>query len=738
MSSDARLPSVSRPLRVRAREDLVIREQWFRGRRFWAVKDPVTLRYFQLREEELAIFRMLDGTKSLDDIRSAFDRRFAPEKLLITQLQSFLAMLHQEGLIVTETSGQAEFLLQRHRDVRSRKLRATLSNPLAIRFHGVDPDRFLGWLDQRIGWVFSPVFAIACLVLLFAAGLNVAMHFEQVLARFPDFQAFFGLSNMVWLVAILAIVKIIHEIGHGLACKHFGSECHELGVMLLVFTPCLYCNVSDAWMMPSKWKRISVSAAGMVVEIMLAAVCSLLWWFSEPGMLNALCLNLVFVCSVSTVLFNGNPLLRYDGYYVLSDWMEVPNLREDSMALVSGGVTKWLTGVDDANPRRAPAGARAGLLFYAVAAFAYRFVVIGGILWFVYQVLKPHDLEVLALALGVLVIAGMAVPAVVRVAGFFARSWRRIMWFRFTIRTAVVVAGLWALAMIPIPRQIAAPLIIEPSGARRVYVTVPGATEGETAKIGADVTEGQTLATLRNPDVDAEIAKLRGERDLLRVRVKQLEGRRVTDRKAEDQLVTVRKQLADAEERLAKRKNDRKRLVLSAPMDGTVLPPPRRAAAPESDQLPEWSGTPVDPENAGAFLQSGTVLCLIGDPKQVEAKLIVDQSDVEFIRKGQSVKLHVQQVPGEVLRGTITEVARVTVDDIPEELISHEDIATRPDESGKMRPVSNSFELRVSFDEPPESEILLGTIGRAKIQAVPQSVGSRVARYLRRTFRFNL
>lgn len=738
MSIEAPVRSVSRPLRIRAREDLVIREQWFRGRRQWAIKDPVTLRYFHLREEELAIFRMLDGQRSLDEICAAFDRRFAPEKLLLTQLQSFLAMLHQEGLVVTETSGQADFLLKRHQDVRKRKLRATLTNPLAIRFQGVDPERFLSWLDLRLGWVFSPAIAVVCLLLIFAAALTVTMHFEHVMSRLPQFESFFGLGNVVWLVAVLAIVKIIHELGHGLACKHFGGECHELGVMLLVFTPCLYCNVSDAWMMSNKWQRIGVSAAGMVVEIMLASVCSLLWWFSEPGMFNAMCLNLVFVCSVSTILFNGNPLLRYDGYYVVSDLMEVPNLREDSLAIVSGGMANWFTGVDDSNPRRVPGGARVGLVSYAVAAFLYRFVVIGGILWFLYQVLKPHGLEVLAMGLGVLVVAGMLIPAVLKGSAFFRRTWRRIMWGRFTVRSSVVIAGLCALAMMPIPREIAAPLIVEPTNARRIYVTVAGATHGDVVVAGQKVSQGDTLATLRNPDVDAEIAKLRGERDLLDVRVKQLVGRRITDRKAEDQLVTVRQQLADAADRLAKRLKDRERLVLSAPVSGTVLPAPHRVVTPQDDQLPEWSGSPLDPNNAGAFLNSGTVLCLIGDPKHVEAKLIVDQSDVEFIRKGQSVKLHVQQLPGQVLEGTIIEVARITIDDIPRELMSHEDLATQSDPSGKMQPLSSSYELRVRFDELPKSAVLLGTIGRAKIQAEPQSVASRVARYLSRTFRFNL
>ena len=738
MSNSSTVLSISRSLRIRAREDLKIQEQWFRGRRFWAIKDPVTLRYFQLRDEEYAIFRMLDGNCSMSDVQETFDRRFAPERLSLPQLQSFLAMLHQEGLVITETSRQSEFLLEQHKQVRRRKLKAAFSNPLAIRFRGVDPERWLKWLDDRLGWLFSPFALAACIVLVAVSLLNIAVHFDDFTARLPDFDVFFGVANVVWLVTVLAIVKVLHEFGHGVSCRHFGGECHELGVMLLVFTPCLYCNVSDAWMLPNKWRRIAISMAGMAVEIVLASICSLLWWFSEPGMFNAMCLNLVFVCSVSTLVFNGNPLLRYDGYYALADWLEVPNLREDSQSLVHAGVAHWFTGLDESNPRRAPRGRWSGLVIYAVAAFLYRFVVIGGILWFVYRVLEPHGLEVIAFLLGLLVVAGMLIPFITKVWRFFLASWRRIMWGRFLIRSTVVVGVLAALAMVPIPYEIVAPVIIEPANARRVYVTVAGTLQDGAVAAGSQVQAGDELARLHNPDVDAEIARLRGARDLLAVRVKQLEGRRVTDRQAEDQLVNVRKQLAVAEERFHKRTQDRTRLVLTAAVAGTVLPSPAVRDSNNSEELSNWSGSPLDPHNVGAFLKTGDVFCLVGDPHNVEARLIVDQSQMEFIANGQSVKLHLRQLPGQVLEGTIADIAQVTVDDVPAQLMTHEDLASKPDASGRRRPVSSSYQLQVRFTSSSPTSIVLGSTGRAKILVHPRSIGERVIRYLQQTFRFRV
>ena len=120
-----------------------------------------------------------------------------------------------------------------------------------------------------------------------------------------------------------------------MTCIRLGGQCRELGLMLLVFTPCLYCEVSDAWTFPSKWQRIAVSAAGIIVEIVLAALAALVWCFSGPGLLHSLAFAVMVVCSVSTLLFNGNPLMRYDGYYVLADLLEVPNLAEQSRAVVA-------------------------------------------------------------------------------------------------------------------------------------------------------------------------------------------------------------------------------------------------------------------------------------------------------------------------------------------------------------------------------------------------------------------
>ncbi|MEI8017634.1 MAG: hypothetical protein WCH39_05495 [Schlesneria sp.] len=311
------------------------------GRRSWGVKDPVTLSYYELRDEEYFVMNQLERSVDAGDLCTAFGERFRPQTLAPEELSRFVGQLIQQGLLVSQQPGYGRVLAAKVANATKAKRWSKFSNLLAIRFRGFDPDKFLGWLAARCGWLFSPWFLTAAGMLIVSALVLVFVQFDQLVARLPEARSWLSAQNLVLMVCILACVKVVHEIGHGLACKRFGGECHEMGLMLLVFTPCLYCNVSDIWMLSSKWQRMAVSAAGIAIEATIAAACTFLWWFSEPGLFHSICLNLMIVCSVSTVVFNGNPLLRYDGYFILSDWLEIPNLYPQSVWRFKGA---WPTG----------------------------------------------------------------------------------------------------------------------------------------------------------------------------------------------------------------------------------------------------------------------------------------------------------------------------------------------------------------------------------------------------------
>ena len=277
----------------------------------------------------------------------------------------------------------------------------------------------------------------------------------------PDFRSFFQAGNLLWLAATMALVKVLHELGHLLACKHFGAECHELGLMFLLFTPSLYCDVSDAWTLPTKWQRIAVSAAGVYVEVFVAAVCTFVWWSSEPGLLNSLCLNVMFICSVSTLVFNGNPLMRFDGYYVLSDLLEVPNLQTRSRSALSRLLTRWSLGRELAGPGMAAGDRPTLLVCYALAAIANRWLVVVGTFFFLHAVLKPHRLESLAYAFMFVAVLGMLAAPVWRGSQLLVNPlWRRrIRRGRVFVLVCLGAALVAAIVLLPLPCRVQAPSV---------------------------------------------------------------------------------------------------------------------------------------------------------------------------------------------------------------------------------------------------------------------------------------
>ena len=737
MSSLAHAVSAaSRPLAVRMRPDLTVVAQRIGARRVWAVKDPLAMSYFRLRDEELAVLEMLDGQASATEIIARFERRFAPRRLTPERLQTFLTRLHRDGLILSNATGQGAELLERTNTARRRKILSSLTNLLAIRFPGFNPTPVLQQLDGCARVLFSRTVVVLSLALICAAGLLVATHWRQFSLKLPEASYYFTPRNAVLAVFAISLLKVLHELGHALVCRRFGGECHELGPMLLVFAPCLYCDVSDSWMFDGKWRRIAVAAAGIYVEAVLAAAATFGWWWSEPGVFNALCMNIMVVGSLNTLLFNGNPLLRYDGYYVLSDLVNIPNLAEQSSAVIREIMSRLLLGARARRETTATGRERAFLALYGVAAFAYRAVLVVVLLWCCYRALVPYRLEALVVALSLSVAGGILAAPLLR--GWrFARTptlGDKVPRVRALVLTLIGLGLLAVASLAPLPLRVTAPVVIEPCGAQRIYVAEPGTLEF-AVRPGDQVVAGQTIAQLRNPELDLEIARLTGQRDQQKVRVESLERRRGRDRTAAAEIPAAREALVDLEERLVKRQADRTRLTLTTPVGGTVLPPEWNGRPIAPGSLPVWKGTPLRASNVGALLETGTLVCLVGDPRHVEAVAIIDQSEVGRLVLGQRAEVKIDQAAGAVIEGKITEIAEVDADVAPKSLAKTGEVASRTDVVGQARPLSASYQVRVTL-AATERTLLLGAPGRVRIHAEPESLLARLWRRVRGSFNF--
>ncbi len=746
--ADSLVSTSSRKLSMRMRGDLTVREQRHQGKMFHVVKDPVGLGYFRLREEEYFVLKLLDGNTSLDQIKEAFEKKFAPQQLTLKQLQFFIGQLHRNGLILSHLEGQGEQLHTRRNEKQRRELMGKLSNVLAIRFKGIDPEQLLTWMHKWLWWIYTPWFLSFCLLLMLSAVTLVTVKFDVFISKLPAFHEFFQAKNAVWLGIILMVTKVIHEFGHGLTCKHFGGECHEIGVMILVMTPCLYCNVSDSWMLPNKWHRIYISIGGMFIELVIASICVFIWWFSKPGFLNYICLSTVFVCSVSTIIFNGNPLLRYDGYYVASDLLEIPNLWQKSRSVLTRTLGRWCLGMKYPPDPFLPEKHHFWFASYAVASNIYRWVVLFSILWFLHKVFEPYRLQILGQMIALVAIFGLVVFPVVKVIKFFWVPGRlsQVKPLRATISFALVMGAIVGVFFIPVPRRVFTSLVVEPQDAASVYVTVPGVIAEVFVRPGQPIQatpQGDQVVTrpllrLESEELQQAILEARGKVKEQQVRLVALQQSRNAGRA---QIETAQETLAAYTQQLNQRLEDQRRLSLVAERSGTVLPPKRRPEPPasESRQPRSWTGTPLDQRNIGAYLEVGTVVGQVGDPNKLVAVLVIDQGDIEYVKVGDQVEIMLEKLPGVRIRGEIAVIAEDPLEAAPEAISAKAggDLQTRTDQaSGTEKPTNTSYVAKVPLDYQ-DSRILLGTRGEAKIHAGDTTVGGVVYRYLRQTFTFN-
>jgi putative peptide zinc metalloprotease protein len=726
--ADSLVSSSSRKLPIRVRPDLVARKHRYQGRGYWVVKDPIGLQYFRFEEEEFAILQMLDGQSSLDDIAERFEAEFPPQTIRVEELQQFVGMLHRSGLVLTGATGQGVQL-------------KNFTNVLAFRFKGFDPEPILNFLYPYTRWFFSQwAFALSCLLVLAALTL-VLVNFDTFQSKLPTFQSFFAAKNWLWLGLTLGITKVLHEFGHGMSCKHYGGECHEIGVMFLVLTPCLYCNVSDSWMLPNRWHRAFIGAAGIYVEVVLASACTFVWWFTEPGPLHYWCLNVMFISSVSTILFNANPLLRYDGYYILSDVMEVPNLRQKASSILTRKLREWCLGMEEPEDPFLPKRHQAFFALYTVASAIYRWVVVLSILYFLNKIFEPYGLKILGQMIACASLYGLIVMPLWKMIKFFKVPGRmgKVKRWRMFATIGLLAAAVSGVMLVPLPSRVHCRLEVHPRDAETVYVEVAGILERVEVATGQEVAENQLLAELSSIDNELEIADQQGQRQWYQTKLDSLRWMGNEDQEAAGEEAQTRKALTAAIEKLEKLKEDARRLRLVAPIAGTVLPAPLVPAPPSAGgRLPMWSGSPLDEENLGAVLLPSTKLCVIGDPQQLEARMVIDQNDVALVREGDEVDIMLAQSADHVFTSFVEKKAAEVLDETPKRLsgVTGGPIPSQMDESGVARPLGAYYEAIAPL--PPHDSLRVGLTGRARIKVAPRTLGQRLWRYVTRTFNFDL
>ena len=647
------ISSDQRPIRLWGRGDLKVGSLDFRGGMSCVVKDPIALSYFRLLPEQFRLLELLDGQRSLSEIQCCLSQEFKTVKITRSDVRRLIGELHQKGLVVSRHPGQGQGVLEHAAKRRRQRCLSLFRQVLFIRLPGWDPNRLLNMLYPRLKWMFARPAVVGCLLFILSSWLLLLVQFAEYQRQLPVFSDFFSWPNLLYLWLTVGVAKLIHELAHGLACRHFGAECHEIGVAFLIFSPCLYCDVSDAWLLPSKRKRILISSAGMYIEVLMSAAAISLWWLTHDGLLHFMLLNLFLVTTLTTVMFNANPLLRYDGYYVLSDWAEVSNLRQKADVALWHRFASLCLGVKLRRTCFMPASGHGWLLLFSIAAFAYRWLVLGTITIFLYTVLKPHGLQSLAWGFLGLSLTGMLYRFCRQIFKLASnREEQSMKAVRISAWTAALVALLVMALTIPLPIHGSAPLVIEPYQVVHVYAKSAGQLRDVLVAAGVHVKPGQPLVQLADPDQESKVITLSRER---RKRALDVTLYRSLGDSSGQVLAAKSLELVDHE--LSQMDDQSRRLLIRSPCAGTVMATRVRAGIAEADSLRSPGVNPLEQRNQGAHVIPGTHVCSIAPNNRWQAILYIDQGLRDQVRVGQEVQVMLDSRPGVVLRGRVQQLA---------------------------------------------------------------------------------
>ena len=594
--------SDQRAVGLRARTDLVIKESVYQGEYCWIVKDPLAMKYFRIRKAEFLVLESLRESTSYYELKLLLSEEF-PELLINMEvIQQLISQLHQSGLLIAQSSGQAIPLVKRRvKDQRQKLLRLAMSI-YAVKFPGWDPERLLNWLYPKCRFLFTKWFTTIVVATCLSALLLVGVNFQTFQAKLPEFSQFFAAENLLLMMGLLIFTKSLHELGHGLMCKHFGGECHQIGFMLMVMTPAMYCDTSDSWTLRNRWHRIAIGAGGMYVEVFLAALCTFVWWFTHPGWLHYVALNIMFLSSVTTLLFNANPLLRYDGYYILSDFWEIPNLANKARLTLLSLLRTSALGMKPIPRHLLPKKNLSLVAIYGMLSFIYRIIVMLGIAWLISEVLEPHGLQAFAHLFIAMSFAGILVVPMVKLVKFFTYPGRlrEVNASRFWISTAVAGVFLLLIGYFPVPHYVWADFVTRPKNSQELVLTHEGRLQQVNFREGDFIEQGQTVATLENGDLLLQHEELRGRLARLESDRLAYEFLSATEIDSARKLAETVAEIRGVQRQLEILQQKLEDLKVRATQSGQLFAPRNLIEDYQKDsQLQSWQDTPLAPENLG-------------------------------------------------------------------------------------------------------------------------------------------
>ena len=492
-------------LQPRLRSHARIARHRYRGQTWYVLDDPSTQRYHRFTADAHLAIGLMDGRRTVQEIWEIACERLGDNAPTQDELIMLLGQLNAADVLDCDVPLDVEELLTRYDRERLKKWQQQLVSVFSWRIPLFDPERFL---NATLPWV-RPLFSWGGAVLWLAAvvpAIALAVIYwtdlsHDFLGRTLSLQS----ALVVWV--IFPILKTLHELGHAYSVKAFGGEVHEMGVMILVVTPVPYVDASAASAFPGKWQRVLVGAGGMVVEVFCAALAVFVWVAAEPGFLRAVAYNVIIIAGISTVLFNANPLLRFDGYHILMDTIEIPNMRQRATTYFKYLAERYAIGRRDAEAPSVTPGERRWFIGFSITSFAYRVLVSVGILMYL-----ASRYFWLAVILGSIAAVAWVLVPIGSGIHFLAVSPRlRGVRGRAVVGVTVALAMVLGILAIPMPYRTMTEGVVWLPEESYVRPETEGFVERIVGTAGAPVHTGDPLLVLRNDEVSAGLAILQAQ-----------------------------------------------------------------------------------------------------------------------------------------------------------------------------------------------------------------------------------
>lgn len=624
------LPAAPRPaeqrkldlvIPARLRADIVIRRQMFKHQEYYVLKDPLALTYFRLLPEETYILTLLDGKRNLRDIAERFNARYPNLPRSVSELAQFTNQLGAGGLLNISASRFVENANQTKPQQLMMFWAKIIQGFLFVKVPLVDPSPWLGRLTHAVRFFWTRWFVGAALLFyVWTAGLLLANSGEFA-SRPIDF---FSTSNLLLLWFTIIVIKTLHEFGHATTCRFFGGEVHEMGVCLMCFTPCGYVDASDAWMMRRKRHKLFTTIAGIFTELILACIAAHFWLVLPEGIGRSVAFNAMIVASVNTIVFNINPLMRFDGYYVLCDVLEIPNLRTKAMAFCSYHLQRLFLGYRNRNQESQFGADANGRVFvvYSVFAYLYMIMIIYGFTQIFARVLEPIGLRDFGLGLGFFVEGSFVALPFIKVIMDATKPGAHIVKtgssVRRTLVTLAVLAGVVALSfVVPTRYRVTQQAVVTAESPESIASDVGGVISKIHVRTGQWVNPGDLVLTLENPEVTAELRIAEAARQQSRVRFSALRYSPSWSVAETQAHAAQEMELTEAAYQVAVARGSK--LELRARSGGYVL-------TPNADKL------------VGSYAAPYTLILRLGDTRQLRLLIPLTENEAQLVGPGNKVR----------------------------------------------------------------------------------------------------